>query len=722
MNYIDLKNLKVAEPLFEFINQEVLPGLDMDQDQLWQNFEQVISDNLAQNQSLLNRRDEIQQMLDDWYRQNDYDQNNLGEYKEYLKDIGYLLEEGEDFQVDVSKVDDEIARIAGPQLVVPINNARFAINAANARWGSLYDGLYGTDMIEHVADEKPGYDPARGEKVFAFCQDWLDRVLPLENASHADVTGYVLSTGDGETTLNIQLKSGSSTSLTDPSQLVAFNQGDVLVLLFKHNELHIELHIDATHAIGQYHPANVKDIVIEAAVTTIQDCEDSVTAVDTEDKVQVYRNWLLLINGELSFAMKKGGKSFTRTLNDDRTYTSCDGSALILPGRSMMLVRNVGLHMETDLVVDQQGQPLPEGLIDALVTVLISKHDLIGNARYGNSRSGSVYIVKPKMHGPDEVAFSCNVFAQIEQAYGLEPDTIKIGIMDEERRTTVNLKECIRQARNRVIFINTGFLDRTGDEIHTSMQAGPFLPKAEIKNARWMGAYENWNVDTGLLCGMNGQGQIGKGMWAIPDQIKQMYDTKLAHPQAGANCAWVPSPTAATIHALHYHQVNVLQTQQELMQRNRANVDDILSVPLLEKGRELSSEEIQHELDNNAQGILGYVVKWIDMGIGCSKVPDINDVGLMEDRATLRISSQHMANWLYHGLCNEDQVIETFKRMAKVVDEQNQTTPGYQPMAPGFDGVAFQAALDLVLTGTLTANGYTESTLQDYRLKAKAAL
>jgi malate synthase len=533
------------------------------------------------------------------------------------------------------------------------------------------------------------------------------------------VIDYRIYSDQTGVSIKIHLEDGTVSKLKNDNQFRGYNDVNALSLLFEHHDLHLELVIDKTDSIGSLHKAGVKDIVIEAAVTTIQDCEDSVAAVDIEDKILVYSNWLGLLKGNLSADMQKNGEALKRQLNPDRSYKDPAGADFSLPGRSLMLIRNTGMHMKSDLVLNSKNNFVPEGLIDALITVLISMHDLKDNGKYGNSKTGSIYIVKPKCHGPEEVAFSCEVFSDIEIAYGLAPYTIKIGVMDEERRTTVNLKHCIWQARERIIFINTGFLDRTGDEIHTSMLAGPMMPKAEIKNAKWMPAYEDWNVDTGLSCGLDGKAQIGKGMWAVPDKIYEMYKTKQVHPQAGANCAWVPSPTAATIHALHYHQVNVKKIQQELKQRKRANVDDILSIPLLADGRQLTDEEIQHELDNNAQGILGYVVKWIDQGIGCSKVPDINNTGLMEDRATLRISSQHMANWLKNGLCNEQQVIDTFKNMAFVVDQQNKNTPGYRDMAPAFESLAFKAALELVLKGTDSANGYTEEVLQAYRRKVK---
>ena len=723
MQYIQLKQIKVAQQLVNFVDDKVLPGLSLKSTDFWPNFESVITRNLAENNALLLKRDEIQQQLDDWYRSHSYNQNDLGEYKQFLTDIGYLVEEGEDFKVSVVNVDREISTVAAPQLVVPINNARFALNAANARWGSLFDALYGTDMIADsgITAKASGYNEKRGEQVFEFCQNWLDDVLPLTKGSHGLVVEYHLLQQNGNKALQMELADGSTVALKRPEQFIGYAQNKSLALVFVHNELHFEISINRDDPIGSFHRAGVRDIILEAAVTTIEDCEDSVAAVDIEDKIEVYSNWLGLIDGSLSFEMSKGGKTFTRRLNPDREYRDTQDSPFKLPGRSLMLIRNTGIHMKTDLALTLDDQPLPEGIIDALMTVLISLHDRKSSRKFSNSASGSIYIVKPKMHGPLEVAFSCKVFGDVEKAYGLPTNTIKIGIMDEERRTTVNLKECIRQARERVIFINTGFLDRTGDEIHTSMEAGPMLPKAEIKKARWIGAYENWNVDVGLLCGLDVAGQIGKGMWAEPDRLLEMYKTKRAHPQAGASCAWVPSPTAATLHALHYHKVNVKQIQQGLKQRPRASLDDILSVPLLPAERQLTPAEIQSELENNAQGILGYVVKWVDTGIGCSKVPDIHDTGLMEDRATLRISSQQLANWLRHGLCSKQQLVETFQRMARVVDQQNADSPGYIAMADGFDGLAFQAAMALVLEGAETANGYTEDLLHAYRRRIKTA-
>ena len=723
MQYIQLKQIKVAQQLVSFVDEKVLPGLALQSTDFWQHFESVITSNIAENSALLNRRDEIQQQMDEWYRNHPYNQDDLGEYKQFLKDIGYLVEEGKDFKVSVVNVDREISTVAGPQLVVPINNARFALNAANARWGSLFDALYGTDMIADsgITAKGSSFNKKRGEQVFEFCQNWLDEVLPLTKGSHGQVAEYLLTRQNGNRALQMELADGTIAALKRPEQFLGYAKDKSLRLIFVHNELHFEISINHDDPIGSFQRAGIRDIILEAAVTTIEDCEDSVAAVDIEDKIEVYSNWLGLISGNLSFDMTKGGKTFTRRLNPDREYKDTQDSPFKLPGRSLMLIRNTGIHMKTDLALTLDDQPLPEGIIDALITVLISMHDRKSSRAFCNSASGSIYIVKPKMHGPLEVAFSCKVFGDVEKAYGLPANTIKIGIMDEERRTTVNLKECIRQARERVIFINTGFLDRTGDEIHTSMEAGPMLPKAEIKKARWIAAYENWNVDVGLLCGLDAVGQIGKGMWAEPDRLREMYNTKQAHPQAGASCAWVPSPTAATLHALHYHKVNVKQVQQELKQRKRASLDDILAVPLLPAGRKLSADEIQAELDNNAQGILGYVVKWVDSGIGCSKVPDIHNTGLMEDRATLRISSQQLANWLRHGLCSEQQLVETFQRMARVVDQQNAASPGYIPMAESFDGLAFQAAMALVLEGAETANGYTEDLLHQYRRRVKMA-
>jgi malate synthase len=620
--------------------------------------------------------------------------------------------------VSVSAVDREIAELAAPQLVVPIDNARFAVNAVNARWGSLYDALYGSDMIpdEGATARGEGYNPLRGQAVFDFCNRWMDETLPLRAGSHAGVVAYELRPRGPGRELVLRLADGRETAFAD-AEFVGWRDDGQSVILLRHHGLHLELHIDRDHPVGRAHPAGLSDLVLEAAVTVIQDGEDSVSAVDVADKLTVYGNWLALIRGTLEVAVDKGGRRFTRRMNPPRRYRAPGGDAFELPGRALMLLRNVGLHMKTDLVLDADGNEMPEGLVDALATVLIALHD-----RGGNSREGSIYIVKPKLHGPEEVRFSCDVFAAIERGLGLEPNRIKIGVMDEERRTTLNLAACIHAARERVIFINTGFLDRTGDEIHTSMQAGPVLPKGEMKQAAWMQAYEEGNVEAGLACGLDRVGQIGKGMWAAPDAMRAMYEQKIAHPRAGASCAWVPSPTAAVLHALHYHQVDVAAIQQRLRGESRDRIESLLRIPLLAPSRELDEQTIRSELDNNAQGMLGYVVRWIDQGIGCSKVPDIHDTGLMEDRATLRISSQHIANWLEQGLCDAQQVIETFRRMAEVVDRQNAGDPDYRPMAPDFDGPAFRCAMELVFKGRESPNGYTEEILRRWRRLARRQL
>ena len=718
VNYVKSGDLQVAKELYDFINSDALHGSQVDQKQFWAGFEKIITDLTPKNKELLAKRDELQTKINRWHRENK--EFNFSRYKAFLEDIGYLQPNPEDFYITTEDADDEIAVKAGPQLVVPVENARYAINAANARWGSLYDALYGTDVIsdEGGAKAQGGYNPERGEKVIAFARDFLDDSIPLQDGSHKEAVNYRVDQGN----LVVTLRNGDQVRLKNEEKFAGY-QGEAdqpSTILLKNNDNYFEIQFDPSHPIGKTDAAGVKDILLESALTSIMDCEDSVAAVDAQDKVQVYRNWLGFNKGDLSATFTKGNKTLKRTLNPDRSYVSPKGGELTLPGRALMLVRNVGHLMTNNAILDANGNEVHEGIIDAVVTSLCAKHSIIGNTSFVNSAKGSIYIVKPKMHGPEETAFANDLFNRTEDLLGLARNTLKIGVMDEERRTSLNLKACIREVKERVVFINTGFLDRTGDEMHTSMEAGAMIRKNDIKSTVWLQSYEKSNVNNGLATGFQGRAQIGKGMWAMPDLMKDMLDQKIGHLKAGGNTAWVPSPTAATLHALHYHQVNVKEIQNNLLENISDLRDDILQIPIAEN-RNWSQEEIQAELDNNAQGILGYVVRWVEQGIGCSKVPDINNVALMEDRATLRISSQHVANWLHHGICTKEQVVETMERMAKVVDEQNAGDSLYRPMAPDFEqSVAFQAACDLVFKGYDQPNGYTEPILHSRRLEAKA--
>ena len=722
---VEIGGLRVDKGLHDLVQNEIAPGTGVEPASFWTSFGEIVRDLALRNRQLLDKRDALQAKIDAWHLDRRGQPHHKNEYKALLTQIGYLLPEGDNFAIATSGVDPEIAEVAGPQLVVPVDNARYALNAANARWGSLYDALYGTDVIgeEDGAEKTAVYNSVRGAKVIAQAEAFLDRHLGLAKGKYADVTEFSLVNRRRRKQLAATLNSGEQVSLANPAKLAGYCQaGDSLSsILLRNNALYVEIQIDRNHPVGREHPAGVKDVVLESAVTTIQDCEDSVSAVDAEDKTRVYSNWAGIMKGTLRATLEKDGRTITRKLNPDKTFVAPDGAELTLPGRALLLVRNVGIHMFTDAVTTLDGQPVPEGFLDAMVTTLAAIHDLRGLGTCRNSRCGSVYIVKPKLHGPEEVAATAELFARVEDALGLPRNTLKIGIMDEERRTTVNLKVCIRHAGQRVVFINTGFLDRTGDEIHTSMEAQPMIPKMQIKTSTWMLAYEDWNVDIGIETGLPGKAQIGKGMWTMPDLMSAMMKTKISHPRAGANTAWVPSPTAATLHAMHYHEVNVARRQAEPPARPRASLDDILTPPLL-GDRPLTAEEIDSDLKNNAQGILGYVVRWVNQGIGCSKVPDINDIGLMEDRATLRISSQHVANWLHHGIVHREQVTHTFRKMAAVVDRQNAGDANHWNMAPDFDNsIAFQAALDLVFQGRAEPNGYTERVLTARRRQVKAA-
>ena len=713
MSITEKNGLKISSKLFDFINNEVLPETHIKSEQFWEKFDKIVHELAPINKKLIDKREDIQKKIDEWHKQNKNKDFNKEEYKKFLKTISYIVEEGKDFNIETKNIDTEISLIAGPQLVVPVDNARYALNAANARWGSLYDALYGTDVIP--GNKKKDFDETRANNCIAYVRTFLDEVAPLANLSWHKITKIQIKKGELAFFNNKE-----ETYLKDKKQFIGFNgeEFNPSSVLIKNNNLHIDIVIDPNHYIGKLDKASISNIIVESAISTIIDNEDSVAAVDADDKVKCYRNWLGLMKGDLTAKIEKDGKNFVRKLNSDRSYTSRDGNKLTLHGRALLLNRNVGHLMTNSAIILKDGSEIPEGILDAFVSTLCALHDFKSK---NNSRTESIYIVKPKMHGPEEVAFTNKLFTKVEEALGIKKNSIKVGIMDEERRTTINLKECIRQVKERIVFINTGFLDRTGDEMHTSFEAGPMIFKGEMKQSMWLEAYENWNVDIGLSCGFSGKAQIGKGMWAMPDQMSNMMEQKINHPKSGANCAWVPSPTAATLHSLHYHKVNVFEEQKKIKSRARAKLSNILEIPKADRPN-WSLEDINRELENNAQGILGYVVRWINQGVGCSKVPDINNVGLMEDRATLRISSQHIANWLHHGVCKEDQVMNVMKKMAKIVDEQNKNDPLYQKMSDNFEkSIAFTAACDLVFKGRTQPSGYTEPLLHMRRLERKTS-
>jgi malate synthase len=713
MDIIEKNGLKIDSKIFEFINQEVLTGTKINSEDFWNKFEKVVHELSPINKKLIEKREVIQNKINEWHKTNRGKNLNKKEYTDFLKSISYLAEEKEDFKIETSDVDQEISSIAGPQLVVPVDNARYALNAANARWGSLYDALYGTDVVP--GDKGKGYNEERGRKVITYVRNFLDEVAPLTNASWKDISDIKIKEADV-----VFIVADKENYLKNKEKFIGFNgeKNKPTSILIKNNNLHIDILIDPNHIIGKSDKTSISDVVIESALSTIIDNEDSVAAVDGEDKVKCYRNWLGLMKSDLTENIEKNGKKFTRRLNPNRNYISKNGKKISLHGRALLLNRNVGHLMTNPSIILKDGSEIPEGIMDAFISALCALHDFKNK---NNSRTGSVYIVKPKMHGPEEVAFTNKLFEKVEEALNIKKYSIKVGIMDEERRTTVNLKECIRQVKNRIVFINTGFLDRTGDEMHTSFESGPMIFKGEMKKSTWLRTYENWNVDVGLNCGFSGKAQIGKGMWAMPDQMANMMEQKIGHPKSGANCAWVPSPTAATLHAMHYHKVNVFDEQNKIKSRSKAKLEDILEIPKADR-QNWSVEDINRELENNAQGILGYVVRWVDQGVGCSKVPDINNVGLMEDRATLRISSQHIANWLHHGICKKNQVMEVMKKMAKIVDEQNKNDPNYQKMSEDYDkSIAFSAACDLVFKGRVQPSGYTEPLLHQKRLEKKGS-